>query len=209
MGWVIAGLTNPSSTGLMIGLGCGGGVAQLLYNCPGVDLTVVEIDPVMAQMALTHFPLLEWYLDRGRLDIKIADARKFLIENPSKWDFICVDSYTGGQELSADYLDVAIDRSDNHYINVIDILLGPTFKKVSNVLKEKSKPVKEVFRAAPSVMGYSGDYVSRANWILTTQDPDWSELLSFEIFNDLSGISVDISQKAWDEIVSTPLSAVV
>lgn len=202
LGWLIAGAMNPTGTGLMIGLGSGAGAVQLLYNFPALDLTVVEIDPVMVQVALEAFPLLDWYLDRGQLNIVIEDAGDYLRDKHDVWDFMCLDAYTGSQELHCPYLDLAVKRADHLYLNVIDRDQGPVMLDIVNKLWKADKPVTQVLKCSP--FGYFIPHASRSNWIATTQELDWSELVEFEPNAELSNYrSVALTTAGWDDMLAS------
>jgi hypothetical protein len=207
LGWLIAGVLNPTGSGLMIGLGSGAGVVQLLANFPGVDLTVVEIDPVMAQAALTSYPLLDWYMNNGQLNIVIGDAADYLKARYDVWDFACLDAYTGEQDLKFDHLALAAERADDLYLNVIDTLDGPILDAVLTQLREEGKPAKDVFKIPP--YGHEIPYTKRSNWMVTTQHLDWQALGLFEPFPGLDYRTVRTVQEAWDLMLAMPVSAII
>lgn len=209
LGWLMGGVQAPRATCLMIGLGCGSGATQLLYNFPDTDVTVVEIDPVMVQMALSNFPLLEHYMDLGRLNVVIDDATTYLTEHYDVWDFACADAYTGDPRLVADYLPLLCDRADNVYLNVIDELGGESMSSVSDVLAIKGKPVAEVFKAIPPAYVDRSPYDCCSNWIMTTQDPIWSDLHDFVPFAQWNDFNTRRIRNMWDQLLASALSSVV
>ncbi|NEO78757.1 tetratricopeptide repeat protein [Moorena sp. SIO4G3] len=77
-GFLLMGCQIPNGSGLVIGLGCGAGAISLLANFPQMQLTIVEIDPVMIELCLTFFPLVQYYIDMGRLKIVEADVKSFI-----------------------------------------------------------------------------------------------------------------------------------
>ena len=78
----------PRPSGLLIGLGAGELVSQL--SAAGVNLTVVEIDPRVEQVARRFFGL---GLSHER--IHIADGRAFLERDRALYDFVCMDAFLG------------------------------------------------------------------------------------------------------------------
>lgn len=201
LGWVLAGLQNRYGSGVMIGLGSGAGVNELLYCCPDVDLTVIEIDPVMVDMALRGFPLLGYYLDRGRLDIKVASAEKYLREHNDVWDFGCADGYTGEQDLVADYLPELCVHVNNIYLNVIDRPDGPSMRNILQILDEQGKPAVEMIRALPPAYQTLPMSV-RANWIVTNEPVDVELAQSSDVFPGDS-MPEAVRRAAWDMFVSS------
>lgn len=202
LGWLLAGLANNPGSGLMIGLGSGAGVTQLLYNFPQIDLTVVEIDPVIASLALKGFPLLDWYINRGQLNIVLADADTWLSGRSDVWDFACADAYTGGQHLVADYLPKLCDRADNIYLNCIDHLGGPSMREITRVLTERGKPPTEFLKAVPHQYVDRLSFTGRSNWVVTTQPIDLDQASNWLPFQDLEGREVTEVQNNWDTMLA-------
>lgn len=202
LGWLLAGLANNRGSGLMIGLGSGAGAVQLLHNFPQIDLTVVEIDPVIANLALKAFPLLDWYINRGQLNIVLADAQQYLSGRPDVWDFACADAYTGGQHLVADYLPKLCDRADNIYLNCIDHLGGPSMREITNVLSEHGKPPAELLKAIPHRFVQLTPFTGRSNWVITTQPVDLDLASNWLPFQDMDGRTVTDVQNDWDTMLA-------
>ncbi|HYO77891.1 MAG TPA: fused MFS/spermidine synthase [Thermoanaerobaculia bacterium] len=75
---------------LMIGLGGGTGVKQFARMYPNVQLDVVEVDPMVAEVARRFFSVQP----NERLRIHVGDGRTFLKRSSEKWDLIIVDAYT-------------------------------------------------------------------------------------------------------------------
>lgn len=72
---------------LIVGLGIGV-VAERLQS-RGVDVEVVDINPMVVQMAEQHFQL------RLKRPVVIEDARYFLAQDDRKYDLIVMDAFTG------------------------------------------------------------------------------------------------------------------
>jgi hypothetical protein len=68
---------------------------------PELKITVVEVDPVAIQLCLTFFPLVQHYVDIGRLEIIEADANTFVQTSDRTFDFVRFDVYSGRSELPA------------------------------------------------------------------------------------------------------------
>jgi len=72
-------------------LGLGGGTVPTLFKHyqPGLDFTVVEIDPVVEDIAREYF-----FFDSDEIPVEISDARAWFRRNPGKHDFIIQDTYS-------------------------------------------------------------------------------------------------------------------
>jgi hypothetical protein len=203
MGWLHAGVHNRNGSGIMIGLGSGAGAVQLLQNFPQIDLTVIEVDPVMVTVALAGFPLLHWYMNQGRLNIVVADATKYLESRYDVWDFACADAYTGSNELVPDYIPLLCDRADNIYFNVIDTLDGPLLEGLQDYLaRKRMEPVAGLFKAMPWDRYDNYPFGARSNWILTTQPTDWATAGHFLPFADIRDPNVATAQRTWDAFLA-------
>jgi hypothetical protein len=207
LGWLLAGVHNQTRSGIMIGLGSGAGAIQMLYNFPGIDLTIVEIDPVMVQMAINAFPLLEWYMNKGQLNIVVEDATTYLKEHFDKWDFGCADGYTGGNCLVEDYMPLLCDRCDHVYVNAIDSLGGKSLRGTLKILEECDQPVTDLFKAT-SLTSPNAIFAARSNWIVTSQAIDWQKAEEFVPFEGGVTYSFRLVQHGWDHFLASSLSAV-
>ena len=83
---------------LILGL-AGGSVAKLVRKFWGenVEITGVDIDPVMVEMGKKHLGL-----DKHNVKVKIGDAYDFVrkaekAKKKTKYDLICIDLYVGDQ----------------------------------------------------------------------------------------------------------------
>ena len=74
---------------LEIGLG-GGTTASYLFNSfPQLDITIVELDPVVVELAREYFFLPT----AGRLKVVVRDGRIFLARSTETFDIILIDAY--------------------------------------------------------------------------------------------------------------------
>jgi len=201
-GWLLAGGMNPHGTGLMIGLGSGAGAVQLLFCCPDVELCIVEIDPILTQMALSNYPLLDYYQNIGRLNIIVEDANDYLVANRDDWDFGLADAYDGGQAVIDSYMPALCGRCKNIYVNVIDTLAGKSMLGVAQMMDQAGKPVAEVIKAVPFHIVTS--FEGRSNWILTSQEPDLEALSEFQPFSQVDAPAHEVS---WDHFITSTLGA--
>jgi spermidine synthase len=75
---------------LMIGLGGGSTQRSFLHSYPNVEITSVEIDPVVVQVATNFFGVPQSH----RHQTRISDGRTFLRRSRSEYDLIVMDAYT-------------------------------------------------------------------------------------------------------------------
>ncbi len=81
------GLYPDGKNALMIGLGAG--LVPMWYEQRDVSVDVVEIDPVVAEVAKEFFDL------KVSGDIHINDARYFLTTNQKHYDYVLMDVFNG------------------------------------------------------------------------------------------------------------------
>lgn len=198
IGWLLGAIQDPYASVLMVGLGCGVGAVQLLANFPEVDVTVIEIDPVMVQMAVDHFPLLEYYMNTGRLNIVIDDATHYLTEHTDVFDYACLDAYDGSAELLDTSLRKLCKRARHVYANVIDRLEGPSMERVCTCLAESGQPPTYVFRASMRPAPYS----SMSNWIVTNDEVDIEAAYCFLPFDTIDSVNAEQAQAFWGTLLA-------
>lgn len=189
LGWLLAGASNPNSSGLMIGLGSGCGAVALLNSCPGVDLTVVEIDPAIVEMAHQGFPLLDYYQDQGRLQIVTDDATAYLAQADQRdtWDLCLADAYCGSNDahLPEELLYHLCQRCTHLWLNCIDAPGGRKIAAAQHYLALAGKPV---VWTKPLGTG-----TAQQNIILSTQVP---EVAGFVAYPDCEGATVEAARAA-------------
>ena len=79
---------------LFFGLGGGTGPKSFLRNYPKMQIEVVEIDPVVEEVAKTYFSLP----DDPRLRVTIQDARVYLNRTQASYGSILMDAYASGRQ---------------------------------------------------------------------------------------------------------------
>ncbi|HEX6100507.1 MAG TPA: fused MFS/spermidine synthase [Thermoanaerobaculia bacterium] len=90
----IAPLLRPSVRRvLQIGLGGGTAARQFASLYPEAIVDVVEVDPLVVDVAKRHFGVIP----SERLRIHVADGRTFLARSSERWDLIIVDAYTASR----------------------------------------------------------------------------------------------------------------
>ena len=84
---------NPGSL-LVLGLG-GGAVPMMFYHlCKDIRIDVVEIDPVIRDVAKKYFN----FITNSRVKVHIDDAYRFIQKNGQKYDIIIMDAFIGQKQ---------------------------------------------------------------------------------------------------------------
>lgn len=96
---------------LIVGLGSGTGIGILAHHFPQAEITVVDIDGVVNDMVVDHYPLLRWLTtqknDAGapRLRLVTMDARQYIKFQAKReaqahpFDLVILDAYTAGSTI--------------------------------------------------------------------------------------------------------------
>jgi spermidine synthase len=74
---------------LFLGLGGGSAPKRVWRDFPELKLQVVELDPVVADVARRFFAVP----DDPRLPIAVSDARQYLVKHSARWDVIAIDTF--------------------------------------------------------------------------------------------------------------------
>jgi spermidine synthase len=77
----------------MLEIGFGGGrTAWYLHkHIPSLDITCVELDPAVVELAKKHFGVRE----ADKFEIAIADGRRYMVKSKETWNVIMIDAYRG------------------------------------------------------------------------------------------------------------------
>lgn len=90
---------------LVVGLGAGAGIGVLAHHFPNASMSVVELDALVLETTLAHYPLVRWLTTqrtadgRPRLRLIAADARQFIrhpehfAEEPDAYDVVILDAF--------------------------------------------------------------------------------------------------------------------
>lgn len=183
----------------MVGLGAGACTVALLSNFPDLDLTVVEIDPKVVELASQYFPLVGHYQDEGRLTIVTHDATEYLLQalmDEDQWDFGILDAYSGSNDphVPHELLTLAAETCQAIWLNVIDRPQGATVRHVQEVLTVAEKPIQFVAAAnQPAFLGVT-------NLTLATQSPESETARKFIPYRDMSGLGVDTARRHYQVV---------
>jgi spermidine synthase len=127
---------------LMLGLGGGSIVRQLVPRLPKLHMDVVEIDPVVIEAARLHFGVVE----SNRLRIVAGDGRAFVEQANERWDLILLDAF------GEDYIPFPLTTAE--FFREVERRLTPGGAVVANfwsthrgVLRAQLRTLQEVFPA--------------------------------------------------------------
>jgi spermidine synthase len=83
--------TDAADNLLEIGFGGGRTAWYLHRHMPALDITCVELDPAVVELAKKHFGIHP----EGKLKIVVSDGRSYMVKSPETWNVIMVDAYRG------------------------------------------------------------------------------------------------------------------
>jgi spermidine synthase len=120
---------------LFLGLGGGSAPKRFWRDFPELQLQVVEIDPVVADVAHRFFAVP----DDARLPVAIEDARRWLDEHDERWDVIAVDTfYDDG---------VPFHLTTREFLELVRSRLTPGGVVVTNLIGSAKGPSSKLVRA--------------------------------------------------------------
>ena len=87
------GLAYASGLDNLLEIGFGGGrTAWYLHkHVPTLDITAVELDPAVVELATKHFGVR----NEDKFKIAVADGRSYMVKSQATWNIIMVDAYRG------------------------------------------------------------------------------------------------------------------
>jgi spermidine synthase len=91
--YMTVGLAYTGETSNLLEIGFGGGrTAWYLHkHLPALNITSVELDPVVFEMAKKYFGIRT----EDRFKVEVSDGRSFMAKNDAIWDIILIDAYRG------------------------------------------------------------------------------------------------------------------
>ena len=117
---------------LIIGLGAG--QLPMLLQDSGLDVEVIEIDPVVAEMAEKHFAL-----DLADKDIHLADGRVFLTNSTNIYNYIIIDAFNADQVawhlISKEAIEITKERLAENGVLAINLTSITDSKDVASIQK--------------------------------------------------------------------------
>jgi hypothetical protein len=200
-GWLMAGACRPDASGLMLGLGSGAGCTALLENFPDLDLTVVEIDPVVISVANTWFPLLARHQDSGRLRVVHADAADYVQASQAqgdRWDTGFVDAYQGQNELAVHdrELQAFMALVDNTWFNTIVVPGSPRHLAFRQLVRQNAQGLTREWDCQP---GQAPGLPH--NLVCTNAKVDDQVLDSLEPYENYDGPGVDDARARYRQVL--------
>ena len=116
--WLPYALNPGGKRCLVIGLGAG--LVPRWYRARGVETEVVDIDPAIVAVARDFFGVSD------EVNVRIADARAFLLDGDSRYDFLVLDVFNGdttpGHLLSLEALRLARSRLSEGGVMAINLM---------------------------------------------------------------------------------------
>jgi spermidine synthase len=91
--YMTVGLAYASAADNLLEIGFGGGrTAWYLHkHMPALDITCVELDPAVVELAQKHFGVRP----EDRFKIDVSDGRNYMVKSPETWNVIMIDAYRG------------------------------------------------------------------------------------------------------------------
>jgi len=136
---------------LIVGLGGGAMVHFLRHYDPNVSIDVVEIDPVVVQVADKYFGVR----NTEKVKIETADAMKYLQESEAKYDVIYMDAFLK-PSADTDSTGVPLKLKTAQYYKMVQQRLNPGGLVAFNINPHAKvgEDIKEIQSAFPQVYVY-------------------------------------------------------
>jgi spermidine synthase len=143
----------------MLEIGFGGGrTAWYLHkHIPSLDITCVELDPAVVELAKKHFAVRE----EDKFKIVVADGRSHMVKSRDTWNVIMVDAYRGPF--------VPFHLLTEEFYKVVKSKLKPGGVVVQNVEPSTmllDAAVATLLKVFPNVEGYNAG----GNFVLVAYD---------------------------------------
>jgi spermidine synthase len=165
---------NPGAQDvLFIGLGAGSAEKRMWRDFPDLDLSVVELDPVVVDVARRFFEVPE---DDPRLEISVGDGRRFLADDARRWDVIVIDAFFADaipfHLVTQEFLQLARSRLAPGGVvvtNVIGAIEGPGSKLFRSVYRTYRTVFPTVLVHPAILAGDRGDETFRNLILVATE----------------------------------------
>ncbi|HEY1244269.1 MAG TPA: fused MFS/spermidine synthase [Hyphomicrobiaceae bacterium] len=91
--YMTVGLAYASAADNLLEIGFGGGrTAWYLHkHMPALDISCVELDPAVVELAEKHFGVRP----EDKFRITVSDGRNYMVKSPGAWNVIMIDAYRG------------------------------------------------------------------------------------------------------------------
>jgi spermidine synthase len=118
---------------LFIGLGGGSAPKRLWRDFPRLDLQVVELDPVVEDVARRYFALPD------EIPVEIQDGRRFLASTDERYDVIAIDAYFSDS--------IPFHLTTREFVELARSRLAPGGVIVSNIIGSVEGRGSKLFRS--------------------------------------------------------------
>ena len=122
-------------TVLFVGLGGGSAPKRFWRDFPSLDLQVVELDPVVADVARRYFAMP----DSPRLKVEVEDGRRYLQRNEQRYDVIALDAYFSDS--------IPFHLATAEFVDLVRRRLAPGGVVVANIIGSVEGPGSRLFRS--------------------------------------------------------------
>ena len=127
---------NPDARNvLFVGLGGASAPKRFWRDFPSLDLQVVELDPVVADVARRYFAMP----DHPRLKVAIEDGRRYLQRNERRYDVIALDAYFSDS--------IPFHLATREFVELVRDRLAPGGVVVANIIGSVEGPGSKLFRS--------------------------------------------------------------
>ena len=127
---------NPDARNvLFVGLGGGSAPKRFWRDFPSLDLQVVELDPVVADVARRYFAMP----DSPRLKVEVEDGRRYLQRNEQRYDVIALDAYFSDS--------IPFHLATAEFVDLVRRRLAPGGVVVANIIGSVEGPGSRLFRS--------------------------------------------------------------
>jgi spermidine synthase len=158
---------------LYIGLGAGSSPKQMWRAFPDVHIEAVELDPKVVEVAHRYFAVPR----DERLRVHVGDGRRFLADDPRRWDAIVIDAFFADaipfHLVTREFLELAESRLAPGGVVVTNII-GALDGVGSRLFRSIYRTYKTVFPAVlvhPAILpGDRGDDAYRNLILVATED---------------------------------------
>jgi spermidine synthase len=156
---------NPGARNvLFVGLGAGSAEKRMWRDFPNVQIDVVEIDPVVVDVAYRYFELPR----DPRLRVHVGDGRRFLASRSARWDAIVIDAFFADaipfHIVTREFLELARSRLNPGGVivtNAIGAIEGPGSRLFRSIYRTYRSAFPTVLVHPTILPGDAGDETFR------------------------------------------------
>jgi len=132
----LAKLYRPDARSMLfIGLGGGSAPKRLWRDHPELNIQVVEIDPVVVDVARRYFA----FPTSPRMPVAVEDGRRYLTDSDRRYDVIAIDAYYSDS--------IPFHLTTSEFVELVRSRLNPGGVLISNVIGSIAGPSSRLFRS--------------------------------------------------------------